>query len=75
MPTGHSRGVGLKPMRVSISSISSSGVCPGRSHLLMTVITGMPRCRHTWNSFSVCGSRPFAASMSITAASTAVSTR
>ena len=34
-----------------------------------------PRCLHTWNSFSVCGSRPLAASISMTAQSTAVSTR
>ena len=58
-----------------ISSISSSGSRPGRSHLLMMVITGMPRCLQTRNSLRVCGSSPLAASTSITAASTADSTR
>jgi hypothetical protein len=41
----------------------------------MNVSTGMSRSRHTSNSFSVCGSRPLAASRSITAESTADSTR
>ncbi|SLH73455.1 Uncharacterised protein [Mycobacteroides abscessus subsp. abscessus] len=75
MPTGRNSGVGVRPMRSSISSSSSSGARPGRSHLLMTVMTGMPRWRQTWKSLRVCGSRPLAASMSMTAASTAVSTR
>ena len=75
MPTGHVRGVGRSPIRAWISSISSRAWRPGRSHLLITVMIGIRRCLHTWNSFSVCGSRPFAASMSITAESTAVSTR
>ncbi len=75
MPTGHVNGVGCSPMRAWISSSSSRASRPGRSHLLITVMIGMPRCRHTWNSLRVCGSRPFAASMSITAQSTALSTR
>ena len=75
MPTGQVSGVGRSPISFSISSISSRASCPGRSHLLTTVITGMRRCRHTWKSFSVCGSSPLAASTSITAASTAASTR
>ena len=75
MPTGQVSGVGTRPVRSLTSSISSSASLPGRSHLFTTVITGMPRCRQTANSFIVCASRPLAASMSITAASTAVSTR
>ena len=59
---------------VSISSSSSSGVLPGRSHLLMNVISGMLRSRHTSNSFSVWGSMPLASSTMI-AASAAASTR
>jgi hypothetical protein len=75
MPTGQVSGVGVSPVRSAISSMSSRASLPGRSHLLTTVITGMPRCRQTANSFIVCASSPFAASMSMTAASTAVSTR
>ena len=48
---------------------------PGRSHLFTNVSTGILRERQTSNSLSVCGSRPFAASSSMTAASTAARTR
>ncbi len=75
IPTGQVNGVGTSPVRVWISSISSSGSRPGRSHLFTTVTIGTPRLRHTSNSFIVCGSRPLAASSSMTALSTAVSTR
>jgi hypothetical protein len=75
MPTGHSTGVGVMPVFSAISSISSSASRPGRSHLLMTVSTGRPRSLQTSNSFIVCRSMPLAASTSITAESTAVSTR
>ncbi len=75
MPTGQVSGVGTSLICSWISSISARASSPGRSHLLMTVITGMPRALQTRNSFSVCGSRPLAASTSITAASTAESTR
>jgi len=75
MPTGQVRGVGVSPVRSAISSISSRGSRPGRSHLFTTVMIGMPRCLQTANSFMVWGSRPLAASMSMTAASTAASTR
>ncbi len=74
-PTGQVSGAGRSPMRCSTSSSSSSGSRPGRSHLLTNVITGMRRCRHTSNSLSVCASRPFAESSSMTAPSTAASTR
>ena len=46
-----------------------------RSILLMKVMIGMSRMRQTSNSFSVRGSMPLAAAMTMTAASTAVSVR
>jgi hypothetical protein len=46
-----------------------------RSILLMKVMIGMSRMRQTSNSFSVRGSIPLAASMTMMAASTAVSVR
>ena len=55
---GHGRGLHADVR--SISSSSSSGVAPGRSHLLMKVSTGRRRVRHTSNSFRVCGSMPLA---------------
>ena len=75
IPTGQFTGAGCRPIRCSISSSSSSGSRPGRSHLFTNVITGTPRLRHTSNSFSVCGSRPLAESSSMIAQSTADSTR
>ena len=74
-PTGQVSGVGRSLIFSWIRSISSSAERPGRSHLLMTVITGMPRSAQTWKSLSVCGSRPLPASTSMTAESTADSTR
>ena len=47
----------------------------GRSHLFMNVKIGTPRWRQTSNSLRVCGSMPLPASITITTASTAVSTR
>ncbi len=41
----------------------------------MNVTIGVLRLRHTSSSFNVCASTPFAPSITITAASTAVSTR
>jgi hypothetical protein len=75
MPTGQVTGVGIRPSWLSISSSSSSGSRPGRSHLLMKVRSGRPRSRHTSNSFRVCGSMPLAASSTMTAPSQAASTR
>ena len=46
-PTGHVTGMGRSPIVCSTSSSSSSASRPGRSHLLMKVITGMLRWRHT----------------------------
>jgi hypothetical protein len=74
-PTGQVTGIGRSPIVCSTSSSSSRASRPGRSHLLTKVSTGIPRLRQTSNSLSVCGSRPLAASSSITAASTAASTR
>ena len=48
---------------------------PGRSYLFTNAISGIPRARATWKSCSVCGSTPRAASIRITAESTAASTR
>jgi hypothetical protein len=47
----------------------------GRSHLFMNVKMGTPRRRQTSKSLRVCVSTPLAASMTMRAASTAVSTR
>ena len=59
----------------SIWSRSSSGSRLGRSILLQKVKIGKPFNRHTSNSLRVCGSRPFALSMSITALSAAETVR
>src|SRR5699024_11138595 len=69
MPIGHVIGYVSISSVSSISSSSSNGSLPIRSSLLMNVKIGMPRMRHTLNSFSVCGSIPFAASMTMTAES------
>ena len=45
------------------------------SHLFMKVKMGTPRRRQTSKSLRVCGSTPLPASMTMTAASTAVRTR
>ena len=75
MPTGQVSGAsGSSSASVRWSSISS-GSMPGRSYLFTNAISGMPRARATRNSCSVCGSTPRAASIRITAASTAASTR
>ena len=63
------------PSTVSISSRISSGSLTSRSILLMKVMIGVLRARQTASSRSVCASTPLAASMTISAASTAVSTR
>jgi hypothetical protein len=75
MPTGHVNGTAGIPSTCSISSISSSGSRTSRSSLLMNVMIGVARARHTSSSRRVCDSTPFAASITMSAASTAVSTR
>ena len=63
------------PNTDSNSSINSIGLRVGRSHLFIKVKIGTPRLRQTSNSFRVCVSIPFAASMTMMTASTAVNTR
>ena len=75
MPTGHVIGVHMMDSFDSMSSMSSNGLRPGRSHLLTNVINGRPRSRHTSNNLSVWASMPLAASRTMTAASHAVRTR
>ena len=75
MPTGQVNGTAGMPSVRSISSSSSSGSRTSRSILLMNVMMGVLRARQTSSSRSVCASTPLAASMTISAASTAVSTR
>ena len=75
MPTGQVNGTTLMPSSRSISSISASGSCTSRSILLTKVRMGVLRARQTCSRRRVCGSTPLAASITISAASTAVSTR
>ncbi len=75
MPTGQLTGIASRSSTLERWSRISSGSMPGRSYLLTNVSSGILRARATSNSRSVCGSTPFAASISITAASTADSTR
>ena len=75
MPTGQENGMHGMPSTDSISSRITSGSRTSRSILLMKVMIGVLRARQTAISRSVWGSTPLAASMTISAASTAVSTR
>jgi len=75
MPTGQVKGTAGMPSVRSISSISTSGSCTSRSNLLMKVMIGVLRARQTSSRRSVCDSTPLAPSITISAASTAVSTR
>jgi hypothetical protein len=68
-------GGGVERECLSISSISSNGLRLSRSSLLMKVMIGISRRRQTSNSLRVRASMPLAASITITAASTAVSVR
>jgi hypothetical protein len=61
--------------RFSSSSSRAIGLRVGRSHLFMNVKMGTPRRRQTSKSLRVCVSMPLAASITMSAASTAVSTR
>jgi hypothetical protein len=75
MPMG--QVTGAVPMRstLSISSSSSMGGRPSRSSLLMKVMIGVSRSRHTSMSLMVRSSTPLAQSMTMSAESTAVSVR
>ncbi len=75
MPIGHEAGVTASARVLSISSISSSGSRASRSSLLMKVTIGTSRRRQTSKSLRVWASIPLAASITITAESTAVRVR
>src|SRR6185437_941338 len=75
MPTGQVKGtVGIRSTR-SISSRRASGSRVSRSILLMKVMIGVSRARQTSSRRMVCASTPFTPSITMSAASTAVSTR
>ena len=63
------------PSSRSTSSQSSSGSRVSRSILLMNVKMGILRRAQTLKSLRVCGSTPFAPSMTMTALSAAMSVR
>ena len=75
MPIGHVIGAQSILSTDSISSSNATGSRTSRSILLTNVMIGVARNRHTSSSLIVCSSTPLAASMTMTAASTAVSTR
>ena len=75
MPIGQEAGVTCNCSVSSISEISSNGSRASRSILLMKVMIGTLRRRQTSNSLRVCSSMPLAASITMTAESTAVSVR
>ena len=75
MPTGQVKGTTVMPSSRSISSITVIGSCTSRSILFTKVRMGVLRARQTCSRRRVCGSTPLAASITISAASTAVSTR
>ena len=75
MPIGQVTGAQSIVEHRSISSSSSSGSRTSRSSLLTKVMIGVSRSRQTSSSLIVCASTPLAASITISAASTAVSTR
>ena len=75
MPTGQVTGAHSIFSTSSISCSKSKGSRTSRSSLFTKVMIGVLRRRHTSSSLIVCASTPLAASITITAASTAVSTR
>ena len=75
MPIGQVTGAVRILSTLSISSSSSIGGRPSRSSLLMNVMMGVSRMRHTSINLMVRSSTPFAQSMTISALSTAVSVR
>ena len=74
-PTGQVMGTQGMPSSRSISSRMSSGSRTSRSILLTKVMMGVSRWRQTSIRRRVCASTPLAASITISAESTAVSTR
>ncbi len=75
MPIGQVTGAVRMLSTFSISSSSSSAGRPSRSSLLMKVMIGVSRSRHTSISLMVRSSTPLAQSITISAESTAVSVR
>ena len=75
MPIGQLTGAQSIFSTDSISSSNSTGSRTSRSILLTKVMMGVLRRRQTSSSLMVCVSTPLAASITMTAASTAVSTR
>jgi hypothetical protein len=75
LPTGQVIGTHGMPSSRSTSSRMSSGSRTSRSILLTKVMMGVLRWRQTSIRRRVCASTPLAASMTISAESTAVSTR
>ena len=74
-PTGQVIGTQGMPSSRSTSSRMSSGSRTSRSILLTKVMMGVSRWRQTSIRRRVCASTPLAASITISAESTAVSTR
>ncbi|MNE78803.1 hypothetical protein D3C80_1752390 [compost metagenome] len=74
-PTGQVMGQQGMPSSRSTSSMMSSGSRTSRSILLTNVMMGVSRWRQTSISRRVWASTPLAASITISAESTAVSTR
>ena len=74
-PTGQVMGTQGMPSSRSTSSRMSSGSRTSRSILLTKVMMGVSRWRQTSIRRRVCASTPLAASITISAESTAVSTR
>ncbi len=75
MPMGQVTGATASFSTFSISSSRSSGARPSRSSLLMKVMMGVARSRHTSIRRMVRSSTPLAQSITISAESTAVSVR
>ncbi|MOA46025.1 hypothetical protein D3C78_1684850 [compost metagenome] len=75
MPIGQVIGAQRIFSTLSTSSSSSSESRTSRSYLFMKVTIGVLRRRQTLSSLMVCSSTPLAASITISALSTAVSTR
>ena len=75
MPIGQDSGTHSICSLSSMSARMSSGSRPSRSSLLMKVMIGVLRIRQTSMSLVVCASTPLAESITMSAESTAVSTR
>ena len=75
MPMGKLSGVTESPNFCSSSSNRSNASLPSRSSLLIKTIMGMFRILQTSTNFTVCGSTPFATSITTMTLSTAVRVR